>query len=738
MTESSFTGVKQPEFDTMTSKHTQTAGRLEQLAQTLYGELQRAGLDTSPALRLRDLAGRVDKQAADLRRRQALVRELEREKISFGTSRPEGSFMRMPDGLDAAQGLLDGSLAAGAALLAAGGDDKALARLQKYAGRGKDPEFAKVLLAKLGAKGVTQLPGTLAAQLNEARNRGDTARLERLSAQGRQVLRMLGDALAQGTDPKNPAYAGDGFLKQLAEQGRTEHTVGDVKYAGYQAQALLWRANDGKPPLSARFMELVGGDAVAYEKEQYEGRWAASKDVLGQAVVNGRQVPLFDLAAALSLGPLLNVGAGAVKKNGKPSNTTVVEDLLHAAGSGKESSQALLAHTPAGWKQSVLTHLLTTRLDAFRYTGAHESFTNVLLNATTGQDATSRKLAAELTKVLADEVRGAFGKADDGNLEITDRAALARLDPLRYPLARAMAANIDQLSNVLLNHGTFGKADATDMSYALALATRDDRGFEALLRAQTEHMKAALDSMPPVGLDASNLKALGFTAADLKRFDFDEDGRIGKADVKQFLVDNIVAEARPFSHMVEIHRQTLIAEGLDDKKASEAVKNMVRETIGLVPFPGAKQVGTLAEGAFGELITSQYDKISGAAYDAISNQAAQLVSDKGLSLDETYQTLADDRVGINRLAEQMIATAMLNKGLLNDVDLKGQIFATGTPPKLIPFTNMSPAEYEKFLTWVRENGGSNDLIDRFNGTFRITSEVDDYLNLRIPPPSAGG
>ncbi|MFI6796732.1 hypothetical protein [Streptosporangium canum] len=93
MTGSGFTGVKQPEFDTMAGKHTQAAGRLEQLAQALYGELQSAGVDTSPALRLRELAGRVGKQADDLRRRQALIREMEQQKVGFGTSTTAGSFM---------------------------------------------------------------------------------------------------------------------------------------------------------------------------------------------------------------------------------------------------------------------------------------------------------------------------------------------------------------------------------------------------------------------------------------------------------------------------------------------------------------------------------------------------------------------------------------------------------------------------------------------------------------------
>jgi hypothetical protein len=51
---------------------------------------------------------------------------------------------------------------------------------------------------------------------------------------------------------------------------------------------------------------------------------------------------------------------------------------------------------------------------------------------------------------------------------------------------------------------------------------------------------------------------------------------------------------------------------------------------------------------------------------------------------------------------------------------------------------MTPQEYSQFLAWVRESGGSNELLDRFRGTFRTTSEVDDYLGLEIPSSPGGG
>ncbi|MFI7634309.1 hypothetical protein [Nonomuraea sp. NPDC049400] len=730
-----FTGVRQPEFDTMTSKHTEAAERLEALARILHSELQIAGLDTSPAARLRQLAGRVTAQAEDLRRRQKLVHELQRQRVTFGRSTPAGSFLDMPDSPEAAKGLLDGTLAGRAALNAADADAKALAELEKYASRTGNAEFVKAFLGVLGARGVTRLPGSLAAQLRDARTRGDSDRMAQLAGQGQKALRMLSTALAKGTDPKDPAYVGADFLKDLVREGRAEQKAGDTKYSGYQAQALIWRVHDGKPPFSREFMEIVGRDVIVYEYEQRNDEWAASKDLLGRAFA-GAQVPIFDLAGAFGLGALLRPGtyAGSPGANGTSS---VVDDLFHAAGSSREASHALLDHTPAGWKEPVLDYLLTTRWDASRYRGDYAPFNDMLATATTGQDATSRKLAAELTKILADEVRGTFGKADSGNLEIRDREAFDRYAPLSYSLARAIAANIDQLSQLLLNHATFGRVAAADMSYALALATSNDTGFEALVRAQTEHMRAALETVPPVGLDASNAERLGFTMADVKEFDFDGDGRVDKADIMQFLTDRTVAEARPFSHIAEIRRQVLIAQGLDDKKADEALKTMVGDAIGLLPVPGAKQVSQLAKGVFGELIGNGYDKLSGAAYDQIANQVSQLMSGHGRSLDETHRTLADNRLAVERLAEQLLATAMLNKGLLDGVNIKNQIFATGIPPTIKPFTDMGPQDYSEFLEWIRKKGGSDDLLDRFSSTLRRTSEVDDYLGLQIASTSGG-
>jgi hypothetical protein len=385
----------------------------------------------------------------------------------------------------------------------------------------------------------------------------------------------------------------------------------------------------------------------------------------------------------------------------------------------------------------MLDYLLTTRWGASRYLGNYAPLNDMLVTATTGQDATSQELAAAMTKIVAGEVSDAFDIATNGSLQIKSREAFDRYAPLSYPLARAIAANVDQLSQLLLNRATFGEVSAKDMSYALVLATSNDAGFEALVGAQTEHMRAALETAPPVGLNVANAERLGYTEAYVKEFDDNGSGQIDQSDVMQFLTDRAVEEARPFSQIVEIRAQVLIAQGLDAKKADESLKSMVGNAIGLIPVPGAKQVGELATGAFRDLVSAGYDKLAGAAYDEVAQQVAQRMSAHGRGLDEVYRTLADNREAVERLGEQMLATALLTKGML-DNNMAGRIFVTGDPPTVKPFGEMSPREYSDFLVWARDKNGSSDLLDRFRGTLGNVSDVNTHLKLNLPSSTGGG
>jgi hypothetical protein len=719
MSGSEYIGVKLPEFDVMAGKHTQAADRLAALAQALHRELQGAGLDTTPAARIRELAAQVGRQAEDLRRRQILIQEMQREKVAFGFSVPEGSYLHIPDKLETARALLDGSVAANLARQAAQGDAKALERLNKYATRVNDAEFTKIFLERLGAHGVTALPAGLARSLHEAKQAGDAERLNRLSQQAKQLLGMLSEALAQATDPKHPAYAGDAFLEALQKEGRAELTIGDIPYSGYQAQSLIWAAHDGKPPFSAKFMQTVGQDAIAYEAELYAARWAAS-DEQGMP-----HLSMLNLAAVLGLGTALRPSA-TITEPGKTPRSSVVDDLLHAAGSSRDASQALLGHTPPGWKATILTHLLTTRLDAFQHTGQYGHLSRVLISATTGQDPASKKLAAETIKTLAGSAESVFSVTKVGDvkvLQITDRSGYDKLRHLGHPLALAMAANISELSRVFLNRASFQGVGARDMSWALALAVGDDKGFEALIGAQVEHARHAFAGVPPVGLQISNLQEYGYTEADLKRFDMNANGVVDKADVVQFFTDRTVEEAVPFRHLIEIREKVHYAIESDDEKSNEALAGMVRSAIGMFPIPGSAKVGDLATGVFGSLLTQSYDKAVNAGYDELSRHVSGMVSTRRINLDLGYKDVSSNQESVVRIVEQMLATNILSKGMLDGAVVKNEIFVEGDPPRVKPFAKMTPEEYSGFLEWARRSGGSSDILERFDGAYNDTKNV---------------
>ncbi len=93
----SFTGVKLPEFDTLVARHTAAAMQIEELGSLLYGELNGAGLATDPAERIKQVAAQVGQEAEDLRRRQRIVREMERLKISIGPVIATGTLIAVPE-----------------------------------------------------------------------------------------------------------------------------------------------------------------------------------------------------------------------------------------------------------------------------------------------------------------------------------------------------------------------------------------------------------------------------------------------------------------------------------------------------------------------------------------------------------------------------------------------------------------------------------------------------------------
>jgi len=92
-----FSGVKQPAFDSLVRSHVSAASALDRLAGELRGQLNKLGVDTSPALRLRELGRRVRAQATELQTRQGRVHAMQQDGKGAQLCTPSGTFWSLPE-----------------------------------------------------------------------------------------------------------------------------------------------------------------------------------------------------------------------------------------------------------------------------------------------------------------------------------------------------------------------------------------------------------------------------------------------------------------------------------------------------------------------------------------------------------------------------------------------------------------------------------------------------------------
>ncbi len=461
----SFVGVRQPAFDTMVSQHARAAAGVERLAQALWAELNKAQLDTAPAIRLREVASRLRQQAADLQRRQRLVHAMERQKINFAFQASGGTFWEVPDRLDALRARLDGADAADLARKAAAGDRKALSGLARFASEASDPDFAKSLLKRLGPDGVITLPAALAQRLRIDMD-GRSPELGDDEAGIQRALKLLSKALAAGTDPSGGGYVGDPYLERLKAQGRAEHRfpVGGPTdaYVGYQSLATLLDQSDGHPPFSARFFQVVGRDMIAYDREHLPKRLPAKPPQAVSPYVPGLPrealVPMPDLTGLLRLGwALTPPGDRPTAEPPSGGRTDFLNGLLRAAAVNRTGAQALLDHTPPGAKKSDLEYLLHERRPLWAYTDHGTALGQTMNAAMSGHDATSQKLFKETSEILGRDVRRYFTYDKDHHLKFTDVDGHADdLSSLRPALGEIMSAHLGDLENALAADDLFG------------------------------------------------------------------------------------------------------------------------------------------------------------------------------------------------------------------------------------------------------------------------------------------
>lgn len=665
-----FTGVKQPNFDHLVSKHSSAASQLDSLATRLWAELNRAGLDTAPAMRIQEIARRIEKQAGELRRRQRLVHEMTRLGNPFGAGfcTRSGTYYPMPDRMPDISALLSGRSAAELARKAAEGDRKALTALKAYADQASNPEFARAFLQALGPAGFVEVPAALAKKARVAVDLGD-ADAAKFAIDARPVLALMSDALAVGTDPKSAAYVGDKFVNDLKVQGRAEKKVDGLGYLGYQALALVWRSHDGKPPYSPEFIKNVGVDVIRFEQDRLGSTWEARRGFLGRHLGHGqRAIP--DLATTLNLGALLDSQQGAIRRD-RVFKSSVVDDLFSAIYGNKESAQALLREKPHGWKHTVLQYMLTTRRDAFHDHKNYSPFQTALTNALSAKgDPVSLELTNQALNAIKGDVRSCFGAAIvTGRLEIRDPDKLARLDFLRYPLARGVAANIESASGLYYDRPEgFSGIARNEMDRLLAYMARDEASFKTLLAAQMGH--------------ARNQIQVAFSTGE------SVDAHISR-------------EARLMGSLLEVHRLVLIEGTSGEDEATKQRKETIAQVMSWFMTPALTRVASKGASWLGG---KEADVAGMASNDLAAWIAKQIYNDRPAT-EGAISRAAEEKEMVARGMSASIVEAKIRSGAWSPEELaamRGRSFATdGDPPKPKSLEELSPEQRQEFVKWIR-------------------------------------
>ncbi|GAA4520604.1 hypothetical protein GCM10023191_097740 [Actinoallomurus oryzae] len=668
-----FVGGKQPAFDMLVSSHSRAASQIEELAQALWAELNKAQLDTFPAIRIREVAGRLRKQTADLQRRQRLIHEMERQKIGFDFRTSGGTFWDLPDRLDALQSRLDGLEAADLANKAAAGDRKALSRLMKYAPEANNPDFARSLLQRLGADGVITLPAALAQRLRTAMD-AHNPNLGADEAGVQSALKMLSKALAVGTNPASSGYLGDAFLDQLKTQGRADHRfpVGGPNdtYNGYQSLATLLDMSDGHPPFSAQFMQVVGTDMVAYDREHRPRHPLPRKPppVVSPYVPGlphhrpeDGSAPIPDLAGLLHLGwALTPEGERATTDPPSQGRTDFLNGLLHAAGFSKDGSQALLNHTPPGQRNSDLEYLLHERRPLWAYTDHGTRLGQAMSAAMSGHDPVSQKLFKETSELLGRDTRKYFTYGKDHKLKFTNVDGHADdLSGLRPSLGAIMCSHLKDLEDSIFADISGSEPpkflpSPRDVDALLAEAGQSDDGFMSLVENAIGRSRALLDQRPAEGVD-----------------------------------NMLIAEGGFLGHLLALRHEALVARGVTVDTANAQIKELIDKGIGLVPVPYAKLFSGVPASVYGELAGQQYGKVGAWLFQHMQQDGGSVAQDTKVATNEE---------AVRKLLRHMSLSVAIDRFNASGGTASGEPFADDKG-KILPPSQWDDQARSRFIDW---------------------------------------
>ncbi|MFG1701394.1 hypothetical protein, partial [Nonomuraea sp. NPDC049309] len=376
---------------------------------------------------------------------------------------------------------------------------------------------------------------------------------------------------------------------------------------------------------------------------------------------------------------------------------------FHAASSNAKSAQALLNHTPAGWKQSVLSYMLTDRLSAFHFHGNTDPFAAALRSALTSKDPVSLNLTKEALVALKGQVNGAFGKDDNGRYFIANRNLYDQLTFLRGPLGSALAAHIDEVQKTFetQTEGFHPFIEAKEMDRLLVLASGDRDAAVELQAAQAGHM-----------LDTIN------------------DAQ--KANGGKNLDSELRPEARLFGHLLEARRLSLLAHAWSEEKARKDLQDTLSAAMSYLVSP----VGAIGRKVAGEVGGQLGEKGAGIGFDKLAAMAAEQMIKVSITTKEALKTSNDQTAMVTWLMQIGVASARLADEKISGAaldDARNTRFVTnGNPPSIKPIHEIvtDPVAFDQFMAWARRHSDIEAISDNMSNTMN-TARDTTHNNLGI-------
>jgi hypothetical protein len=493
---------------------------------------------------------------------------------------------------------------------------------------------------------------------------------------------LLGKALAVGTNPAGGGYAGDDFLERLKQQGRADHRFPaggpNDTYTGYQSLATLLGLSDARPPFSARFMQVIGRDMIAYDREHRLGNPLPRTPpgfVFPYVPGTPRRRPEDGSAPMPDLVGLLQLGWALTPAGNRPTveppakgRTDFLNGLLRAAGSSKDGSQALLGHTPPGRHDSDLEYLLHERRPLWAYTDHGAGLGQTMKAAMSGHDATSQRLFKEMSELLGRDTRRYFTYDKDHRLKLDNVDGHADdLSGLRPALGDILCSHLKDIDDALfadvLGSGRPRELPSPhDIDALLAEASQSDEAFTALVKSEIGRTRALLDQQYASGRGVD---------------------------------DVLISEGGFLGHLLAMRRETLVAHGVTVDTENQQVRELIDNGIGLVPVPYA----TLFSGVPAKL----YDELADEQYGRIGDWLFERTRQDGGSAEQDSKVATDEQA-VRKLIRQMSLSVAIDHINASGRRAPGEPFADAKGHILPPSRWKNDAHAEiRFIDWCKKN-----------------------------------